>query len=71
MPTFRSNLLPPSLLSYNLNTGGKGSLVVKALCYKPEDRGLETRLGEWLFFINLPNPSGHTKPWGLLSLYQK
>jgi hypothetical protein len=26
--------------------------------------------GEW-FFFNLPNPSGRTKPWGLVSIYQK
>jgi hypothetical protein len=25
------------------------SVVVKALCYKPESRGLETRLGEFIF----------------------
>jgi hypothetical protein len=42
-----------------------GSLVIKALGYKPEGRGFETRLGETL---NLPNPSGCTRPWGLLSL---
>jgi hypothetical protein len=40
---------------------------VQVLCYKPECRGIETRLGE-LFFLNLPNPSGRTRPWGLLSL---
>jgi hypothetical protein len=22
----------------------------------------------WMIFINLPNPSGRTRPWGLLSL---
>jgi hypothetical protein len=26
--------------------GERGSVVVKALCYKPESRGFETRLGE-------------------------
>jgi hypothetical protein len=45
--------------------GEGGSVVVKAQCYKPEGRGFDTRLGE---FLNLPNPSGRTKPWGLLSL---
>jgi hypothetical protein len=39
----------------------------KALCYKPEGRGFETRMK----FFNLPNPSGRDRPWGLLSLYQK
>jgi hypothetical protein len=43
----------------------RGRVVVKALCYKPEGRGLDTRLGE---FLNLPNPSGRTRPRGLLSL---
>jgi hypothetical protein len=42
-----------------------GSLVVKALGYEPEGRGLETRWGE---ILNLTNPSGRTRPWGLLSL---
>jgi hypothetical protein len=45
--------------------GAGGSLVIKALGYKPEGRGFETRWGE---ILNLPNPSGRTKPWGLLSL---
>jgi hypothetical protein len=45
--------------------GARGSVVVKALCYKLEGRGFDTRWGE---FLNLPNPSGRTRPWGLLSL---
>jgi hypothetical protein len=45
--------------------GACGSVVVKALGYRLEGRGLETRLGE---ILNLPNLSGHTRPWGLLSL---
>jgi hypothetical protein len=45
--------------------GARGSVVVKALCYKPEGRGFDTRWGE---FLNLPNPPGRTRPWGLLSL---
>jgi hypothetical protein len=43
----------------------RGSLVVKALGYKPEGRGFQTRLGE---ILNLPNTSGRTRPWGFLSL---
>jgi hypothetical protein len=39
-----------------------------ALCYKPEGSGFDTRWGE---FLNLPNPSGHTRPWDLLNLQQK
>jgi hypothetical protein len=34
-------------------TGERGSVVTKALCYKPEGRGFDTRWGE---FLNLPNP---------------
>jgi hypothetical protein len=40
-------------------------VVVKALCYKPEGRGFETRWGE---ILNSPNPSGRCRPWGVLSL---
>jgi hypothetical protein len=46
--------------------GTRGSLVVKALCYKPEARWFETPWKEW-FFINLPNSSFRGKPWGLLA----
>jgi hypothetical protein len=42
-----------------------GSVVVKALCYKPEGGGFDTLWGD---FLNLSNPSGRTTPWGLLSL---
>jgi hypothetical protein len=40
--------------------GACGTVVVKALCYKLEGRGFE--------FLNVPNHSGRTRPWGLLSL---
>jgi hypothetical protein len=43
----------------------RGSVVVKALCYKPEGRGFDTRWGE---FLNLLNPFVRTRPWGLLNL---
>jgi hypothetical protein len=36
----------------------RGRIVVEALCYKPEGRGFDTR---WEF-LNLPNPSGRTRP---------
>jgi hypothetical protein len=56
-------------MSYNLDLWGiksaRGSVVVKALEYKPEIRGFESRWGE---ILNLPNPSGHIRPWGLLSI---
>jgi hypothetical protein len=43
----------------------RGSLVVKALDYKPGDRWFGTR---WREILNVLNPSGRTRPWGLLSL---
>jgi hypothetical protein len=53
---------------YYLNDyeGTRGSVVVKALCYKPEDCGFDTRRGD--FFLNSANTSGRTRPWSLLSL---
>jgi hypothetical protein len=49
--------------------GARDNVVAEALCYKPEDRGFETR---WqLNFINLLHPSGPLKSWGLLSLWHK
>jgi hypothetical protein len=52
-----------TLLFFTL--GARGSVVVKALSYKPEGRGFDSRLGK---FLNLPNLSGRTRPWDLLSL---
>jgi hypothetical protein len=57
-------ILPGNVL-YSTVSGARGSVVVKALCYKLEGRGFDSRWGE---FLNLPNPSGRTRPWGLLSL---
>jgi hypothetical protein len=31
------------ILKYHLGDGARGSVVVKALCYKPEDRGFDIR----------------------------
>jgi hypothetical protein len=53
------------LLHYVILWGERGSVVVKALCYKPEGRGFDS---QWDEILNLPNPSGRTRPWGLLSL---
>jgi hypothetical protein len=55
-----------SLLLVFLILGARSSVVVKELYYKPEGRGFETRWGD--FFVNLPNPSGRTRPWGFLNL---
>jgi hypothetical protein len=41
----------------------RGSVVLKALCYKLEAGSIPDEV----IFLNLPNPSGHTRPWGLLS----
>jgi hypothetical protein len=51
--------------SIRLISGARCSVVFKALCYKPEGRGFDTRWGK---FLNLPNPSGRTRSSGLLSL---
>jgi hypothetical protein len=51
--------------SFNITAFPRCSVVVKALCYKPEGRRFEIRWGE---FLNLPNLSGLSRPWGLLSL---
>jgi hypothetical protein len=45
------NLLPSAFLkSTGWSCNITGSVVVKALCYKPKDRGFETRWGELLCF---------------------
>jgi hypothetical protein len=43
--------------------GASGSLVFKALGYKQEGHGFETQWGE---ILNLPNPSGLTRPSGFI-----
>jgi hypothetical protein len=45
--------------------GARGSVVVKALFYKPESRGFDSRRVE---FLNLPNPSGRTRPQPLTGM---
>jgi hypothetical protein len=47
------------IIIYNFGAGG--SVVVKALSYKPEDRGFDTLWGE---FLNVTNPSDRNRPWG-------
>jgi hypothetical protein len=75
--TFRKNELPPysglkressdlkSEWSKYIYMGSRDSLVVETLDYKPEGSGFYIRWGE---ILSLPNPSGCTIPWGLLSL---
>jgi hypothetical protein len=38
--------------------GARNSVVVEALCYKPEGQGFRTRWGEWIFSIYLILPAG-------------
>jgi hypothetical protein len=47
-------------------TQGGWIMTFSNTCYKPEGRGFDIRWGE---FLNVPNPSGRTRPWGLLSLW--
>jgi hypothetical protein len=65
METLHGEIAEIFLSGLRSGKGARGSVVVKALCYKPEGRGFDTRRGK---FLNLPNPSGRTRPWGLLSL---
>jgi hypothetical protein len=49
-----------SALKIILNYHSHGSIVVKALCYKPEGRGFETQWCEWFLsiYLILPVPLG-------------
>jgi hypothetical protein len=49
----------PFKVNFNiiLRSGVRGSVVVKALCYKPEGRGFSSRLGHWIFSIDLILPA--------------
>jgi hypothetical protein len=53
--THRPHFTPRNIFWYSFLFWASGSLVVKALNYKLEGRGFETRRGE---ILNLPNPSG-------------
>jgi hypothetical protein len=59
-----TNSFYSSIMSY---VGTRGSVVVKALCYKPEGCGFENHEVDD-FFFNLSNPSGRTRAWSLLNL---
>jgi hypothetical protein len=59
---------PVSLVSTNEELlegkGARGSVVIKALCYKPEGRGFYAR---WDEFLHVLNPSGRIRPEGVYS----
>jgi hypothetical protein len=65
MNRMQLNMCVPKFVNLVLVVGARGSVIVKALRYKPEGRGFDTR---WSEFFNLPNPSGRTRPWDLLSI---
>jgi hypothetical protein len=46
--------------SITVGTGARGSVLIKALCYKPEGRELETRWSELIFsmYLILPGALG-------------
>jgi hypothetical protein len=56
----------PQSTVFNTQHSVSGCVLVKALRYKQGGRRFDTN--EVIFFLNLPNPSGRTRPWGLLSL---
>jgi hypothetical protein len=49
-----------------VSDGARGSVVVKGLLQTWRSRDRDPM--RWMIFIKLPNPSGRTRPWGLLSL---
>jgi hypothetical protein len=51
--------LDQNVVGTPISRGARGSLVLKALGYKPEGRGFETR---WHETLNLPNHSCRTRP---------
>jgi hypothetical protein len=56
--------------SFWCRNGTRSSVMLEALCYKPVGRGVRVPM-KWIHFLSLPNLSGRTSPWGLLSLWQK
>jgi hypothetical protein len=62
-PSIRSQLLRTQrqyidqIFNSDIFRSERGSVVVKALCCKPEGRGFEIRWGEWICSINLILPA--------------
>jgi hypothetical protein len=45
-----------------MESGAHSRIVVKALCYKPEGRGFDTRWGDFFFFYIYPIPTAALGP---------
>jgi hypothetical protein len=69
MSTCNARLLNADRFSLVKISSLRGSVVAEELCHKTKVVG--SRHSEANDIFNLPNPSGHTRPWGLLSLKQK
>jgi hypothetical protein len=54
---YRETSVLAIIFGINMLMGGRRSVVVKALCYKPEGRGFETRLSERFLSIYLILPA--------------
>jgi hypothetical protein len=59
-------MAPSIVFLVKKSSGARCSVVVEALCYKPEGDG--SRPDEVNDFFNLSNTTDRTGPWGLLSL---
>jgi hypothetical protein len=56
-----------NLEAYKRCVGARGGVVVEALRYKPEGRGIDSRWCHWIFFIDIFHPVAIWS-WGRLSL---
>jgi hypothetical protein len=55
---FLSLQFRPPTISIYVNCYARGSVMVKALCYKPEGRGFDNRWGDFLIYLILPAALG-------------
>jgi hypothetical protein len=46
------------LIYYRHKPGARGSVVVKALCHKPEGRGIDTKRSDFQIYLILPAALG-------------
>jgi hypothetical protein len=45
------NIEQPAYAEYNILSGARGGVVVEALRYKPEGRGIDSRWCHWIFSL--------------------